>query len=63
MAWFAKTIWYMAELYTRMNRWVKQGVLDRVFSELLHQQIIRIRVEAVSLDVQSLKCTLTEPAR
>lgn len=37
-------------IYTRMNRWAKSGVLDRVFSELQRQQIIRIRVEAVSLD-------------
>ena len=37
-------------IYTRMNRWAKNGVLDRVFSELQRQQIIRVRVEAVSLD-------------
>ena len=34
---------------TRMNRRAKSGVLDKVFSELQRQQIIRIRVEAVSL--------------
>ena len=37
-------------IYTRMNRWAKSGVLDRVFAELQRQQIIRVRVEAVSLD-------------
>jgi len=42
-------------IYTRMNRWAKSGVLDRVFSELQHQQIIRVRVEAVSLDSTALK--------
>ena len=42
-------------IYTRMNRWAKKGVLDRVFSELQHQQIIRIRVEAVSLDSTAVK--------
>lgn len=42
-------------IYTRMNRWAKRGVLDRVFSELQHQQIIRIRVEAVSLDSTAVK--------
>ena len=42
-------------IYTRMNRWAKNGVLDRVFSELQHQDIIRVRVEAVSLDSTSVK--------
>lgn len=42
-------------IYTRMNRWAKSGVLDQVFSELQHQQIIRIRVEAVSLDSTAVK--------
>lgn len=37
-------------IYTRMNRWAKQGVLDRVFAELQRCQIIQVRVEAVSLD-------------
>ena len=42
-------------IYTRMNRWAKSGVLDRVFSELQRQQIIRVRVEAVSLDSTAVK--------
>jgi len=42
-------------IYTRMNRWAKAGVLDRLFSELQCQQIIRVRVEAVSLDSTSVK--------
>lgn len=37
-------------IYTRMNRWAKKGVLDAVFAELQRQQIIRVRVESVSLD-------------
>ena len=37
-------------IYTRSNRWAKSGVLDQVFSGLQYKQIIRIRVEAVSLD-------------
>lgn len=37
-------------IYTRMNRWAKQGVLDRVFAELQQRQIIQVRVETVSLD-------------
>jgi len=42
-------------IYTRMNRWAKSGVLDRVFAELQHQQIIRVQVEAVSLDSTAVK--------
>jgi len=42
-------------IYTRMNRWAKSGVLGRVFGQLQHQQIIRIRIEAVSLDSTSIK--------
>jgi len=37
-------------IYTRMNRWAKAGVLDRVFTALQEEEIIRIRVEALSLD-------------
>jgi transposase len=37
-------------IYTRMNRWSKAGVLDRVFEELQRHQIVRIKIEAVSLD-------------
>lgn len=42
-------------IYTRMNRWAKAGVLDRVFSELQSQKVIRVRVEAVSLDSTRVK--------
>ena len=42
-------------IYTRLNRWAKSGVLDRVFAALQHQQIIRVRVEAVSLDSTVVK--------
>src|ERR1700694_6231650 len=37
-------------IYTRMNRWSKNGVLDRVFAQLQHAQIVRIKIEAVGLD-------------
>ena len=37
-------------VYTRMNRWAKNGVLDRVFAHLQREQLLRIRLEAVSLD-------------
>src|SRR5512134_1113410 len=42
-------------IYTRMNRWSKSGVLDRVFEQLQQAQIVRIRIEAVSLDSTSVK--------
>lgn len=42
-------------IYTRMNRWAKSGVWDRVFAELQQRQIIQVRVEAVSLDSSTVK--------
>lgn len=42
-------------IYTRMNRWAKAGVLDRLFEEMQHQQLIRIKIEAVSLDSTIVK--------
>ena len=42
-------------IYMRMNRWAKNGVLDRVFEKLQLEQIVRIRIEAVSLDSTSVK--------
>ena len=42
-------------IYTRMNRWAKSGVLDRVFEELQRKHVIMVRIEAVSLDSTSVK--------
>ena len=42
-------------IYTRMNRWAKNGVLDRVFEKLQLEQIVRIRIEAFSVDSTSVK--------
>ncbi len=42
-------------IYTRMNRWAKAGVLDRLFEQMQHQQLIRIKIEAVSLDSTIVK--------
>ena len=42
-------------IYTRMNRWSKNGVLDRVFEHLQREQIVRIKVEAMGLDSTSVK--------
>ena len=42
-------------IYTRMNRWAKNGVLDRIFAELQCQEIIRVNVEVMSLDSPVVK--------
>jgi len=38
-----------------MNRWSKNGVLDRVFERLQREQIVRLKVEAVKLDSTIVK--------
>ena len=42
-------------IYVRMNRWAKNGVLDRVFERLQSEQIVRIQIEAFALDSTSVK--------
>ena len=42
-------------IYTRMNRWAKNGVLDRVFTALQEEEIIRIKVETLSIDSTIVK--------
>ena len=42
-------------VYTRMSRWAQAGVLDRVFDRLQQAQIIRVTIEAVSLDSTVVK--------
>ena len=42
-------------IYTRMNRWSKNGVLDHVFAQLQREQIVRIKIEAVQLDSTTVK--------
>src|ERR1017187_2125916 len=42
-------------IYMRMNRWAKNGVLDRVLEQLQLEQIVRINIEALSLDSTSVK--------
>ena len=42
-------------IYTRMNRWSKAGVLNRIFARLQQEQIIQLRIEAVSLDSTTVK--------
>ena len=42
-------------IYTRMNRWSKNGVLDQVFELLQREQLVRIRIESVKLDSTTVK--------
>ena len=42
-------------IYTRMNRWSKNGVLDSVLEQLQREQIVRIQIEAVQLDSTTVK--------
>jgi len=38
-----------------MRRLAKSGVLDKMFEELQREQVVRIKIEAVSLDSTSVK--------
>jgi transposase len=42
-------------IYTRMCRWAKAGALDKMFEELQRDQVVRIRIEPVSLNSTSIK--------
>jgi transposase len=42
-------------VYTRLNRWSKNGVLEQVFEKLQQEQIVRIKIEAFCLDSTSIK--------
>jgi transposase len=42
-------------IYTRMSRWSKNGVLDRIFERLQRERLISIKIEAISLDSTSVK--------
>ena len=42
-------------IYVRINRWAKNAVLDRVLEQLQLEQIVRINIEAFSLDSTSVK--------
>jgi Fe-S oxidoreductase len=33
-----------------MNHWAKAGVLDKLFEKMQEEQIVRIKIEAISLD-------------
>ena len=42
-------------IYTRLNRWSKKGVIERVFTRLQEEQILSVRIEVASLDSTSIK--------
>ena len=42
-------------IYTRMSRWSKNGVLDRIFERLQRERLISIKIEALSLDSTTVK--------
>ena len=42
-------------IYTRFNRWAKNGVLERIFAALQEEQIISIDLETISLDSTIIK--------
>src|SRR5258708_3138358 len=42
-------------IYTRMNRWSKNGALDRTFEQLQREQIVRIKITTVKLDSTIVK--------
>ena len=42
-------------IYVRMNRWSKNGVLDRIFTALQAEGIINIDVKVVCLDSTAVK--------
>ena len=42
-------------IYTRMSRWAKAGVLDRLFEHLQRKRLLRVRIEALSLDSTIVK--------
>jgi transposase len=46
-------VWH--SIYTRMNRWSKNGVLDRLFKRLQQERIIRFKVQVLSLDSTIVK--------
>ena len=42
-------------VYTRLRRWQKKGVLERVFRALQERQIVTVRLQILSLDSTSVK--------
>jgi hypothetical protein len=41
-------------IYTRMNRWAKAGVLDRLFAGPQREQLIRVKIECATARLRSI---------
>src|ERR1700679_2495666 len=46
-------------IYMRMNRWARNGVLDRVFEQLQLEQIVRIKIEGFHCEVRIRRVSLS----
>ena len=42
-------------IYTRMSRWSKGGVMDRIFARLQKERFMEVKIQAVSLDSTTVK--------
>ena len=42
-------------IYTRMNRWSKNGTLAKIFEHLQKERLITIKIETISLDSTLIK--------
>jgi hypothetical protein len=51
----AQEVWQLAHPLHAHAPLEKGGVLDRMFQELQREQVVRIRIEAVSLDSTGIK--------
>lgn len=51
---------YWHSIYTRMSRWNKNGVLDRIFERLPRERLLFVKIESISLDSTALRCTPME---
>ena len=50
-----KEFGYWHTIYTRMNRWSKNGVLHRVFERLQREGMMEVEVTVMSLDSTSIR--------
>jgi transposase len=42
-------------IYYRVSRWAKNGVLDKAFAKLQVKQIVRVKIDVISMDSTSVK--------
>ncbi len=51
----SKQFWQVAQHFTRMSRWSKNGVLERIFKRLQQEQMICLNADTFSLDSTVIK--------